>query len=157
MSKNLATLNLSDAELSAIDSAIAELERLLSGLVALSASDKRRAAKLGEKSEYFCRETLRMLTENPQLVPPNLNLADALADLQARDTLRPRLMRLTRLLERGNDTDFALGSDAMAVALRGYSLVKTGNDREGLAQLRKDLGTRFSKTRRTPPEEKKAA
>lgn len=34
-------LNLSDAELSAIDTAIGELERLLSGLVALSATDER--------------------------------------------------------------------------------------------------------------------
>ncbi len=78
---NLATLNLSDAQLTAIDSAIAELERQLSGLVALSTADKRRATALGEKSEHFCRQTLRMLSENPQLIPPNLDLADALADL----------------------------------------------------------------------------
>ena len=156
MSKNLATLNLSDAEVNAIDATIAELERQLSGLVALSTTDKRRAAKLGEKSEYFCRETLRMLTENPQLVPPNLNVADAVADLKARDILRPRLMRLTRLLQRGNDTDFALGSDAMAVATRGYSLVKMVSDREGLSEIHRDLGTRF-KSRRAAPEQKKAA
>ena len=79
-------------------------------------ADKHRTAKLGEESDYFCRQTLRMLAENPQVIPPNLDLADATADLDARDALRPRLMRLTRLLERGNDTDFALGSDAMAAA-----------------------------------------
>ena len=154
---NLATLNLTDAQLTAIDSAITELERQLAGLVALTTADKRRATKLGEKSEHFCRQTLRMLSENQQLVPPNLNLADALADLNARDTLRPRLMRLTRLLERGNATDFALGSDAMAAAMRGYALLKAVSGREGLDQLRRDLGSRFSKTRRTAPEEKKAA
>ena len=157
MSKNLATLNLSDAEVTAIDATIAQLEQQLSGLVALSNTDKRRAAKLGEKSEYFCRETLRMLTENPQLVPPNLDVAEAVADLKARDVLRPRLMRLTRLLQRGNDTDFALGSDAMAVATRGYSLVKMVSDREGLTEIHRDLGSRFSKSRRVLPEEKKAA
>jgi hypothetical protein len=154
---NLATLNLTDAQLTAIDSAITELETQLSGMVALSTADKRRAAKLGEKSEYFCRQTLRMLAENPQVIPPNLDLADAIADLDARDALRPRLMRLTRLLERGNDTDFALGSDAMAAATRGYSLLKSVSGREGLDQLRRDLGTRFTKTRRKTPDEKKAA
>lgn len=154
---NLATLNLTDVQLTAIDSAIAELETQLSGMVALSTTDKRRAAKLGEKSEFFCRQTLRMLAENPQVVPPNLNLADAVADLNARDALRPRLMRLTRLLERGNDTDFALGSDAMAVAMRGYGLLKSVSGREGLDQLRRELGTRFSKGRRKSPDEKKAA
>ncbi|MFO1494194.1 MAG: hypothetical protein U1F26_05990 [Lysobacterales bacterium] len=154
---NLATLNLSDVQLTAIDAAITELETQLSGLVALTATDKRRAAKLGEKSEHFCRQTLRMLSENPQVIPPNLDLADALGDLQARDVLRPRLMRLTRLLERGNDTDFALGSDAMAVALRGYSLLKSVSGREGLDQLKRGLGTRFSKARRKSPDEKQAA
>ncbi|MBK9657364.1 MAG: hypothetical protein IPO66_18730 [Rhodanobacteraceae bacterium] len=98
-----------------------------------------------------------MLTENPQLVPPNLDVAEAVADLKARDVLRPRLMRLTRLLQRGNDTDFALGSDAMAVATRGYSLVKMVSDREGLTEIHRDLGSRFSKSRRVVPEEKKAA
>ena len=81
--KNLATLNFTDAQLTAIDSAIQELERQLSGLVALTTADKRRSTKLGEKSEYFCRQTLRMLSENPQLIPPNLDLADAMADLNA--------------------------------------------------------------------------
>lgn len=155
--KNLATLNFTDAQLTAIDSAIQELERQLSGLVALTTADKRRSTKLGEKSEYFCRQTLRMMSENPQLIPPNLDLADAMADRNARDQLRPRLMRLTRLLERGEDTDFALGSDAMAAAMRGYSLLKAVSGREGLDQLRRDLGSRFSKTRRLAPEEKKAA
>ncbi len=157
MMQNLATLNLSTEQLAAVDTAIAELERQLSGLVALSTLDKRRAAKLGEKSEFFCRQTLQMLQENPQVVPPNLNVNDAIADLQARDALRPRLMRLTRLLERGNDTEFALGSDAMAAAMRGYGLLKSVSGREGLDGLRKGLGSRFSKSRRTPDEEKKAA
>ena len=89
---NLASLNFTDVQLIAIDTAINELERQLSGLVALTTADKRRATKLGEKSEYFCRQTLRMLSENPQLIPPNLDLADAVSDLNARDALRPRLI-----------------------------------------------------------------
>ena len=154
---NLATLTFTDAQLTAIDNAITELERQLTGLVALTVADKRRATKLGEKSEFFCRQTLRMLGENPQLIPPNLNLTDAVADLDARDSLRPRMMRLKRLMERGDDTDFALGSDAMAAAMRGYSLLKAVSGKEGLDQLRRELGTRFAKQRRTAPEEKKAA
>jgi hypothetical protein len=154
---NLVTLNFSESQLAAIDSAIAELERQLSGLVALSTADKRRVAKLGEKSEFFCRQTLQALIENPQVVPPNLDLADAMADLNARDALRPRLMRLTRLLERGKDTDFALGSDAMDAAMRGYRLLKNVSGREGLDQLRRELGSRFAASKRTPLEQKKAA
>ncbi|MBK8066245.1 MAG: hypothetical protein IPK27_01060 [Rhodanobacteraceae bacterium] len=155
--KNLATLNLTDGQLVAIDSAIAELERQLSGLIALSPEEKRRATKLGDKSENFCRQTLRMLGENPQLIPPKLDLASAVADLAARDALRPRLMRLRRLLERGDDTDFALGSDAMSTAMHGYTLLKAIGGRDGLESVKRELGARFMKSRRTPPEEKKAA
>jgi hypothetical protein len=157
MKQNLATLNLNDAQLVAIDSALTELETQLSGLVALTTSNKRRAAKLGEKSEFFCRQALQMLSENPQIIPPNLDVAEAVADLQARDRLRPRLIRLSRLLERGNDTDFALGSDAMAVAVQGYALLKVVGRSEGLESMRKTLGSRFSKSRKATPEEKMAA
>lgn len=155
--KKVVRFNLTDTQVRAIDLAITELESQLSGLVALSVTDKRRAAKLGEKSEHFCRQALQMLADNPQVVPPNLDLADAVADLNARDALRPRLMRLTRLLERGKDTDFALGSNAMAAALRGYTLLKAVSGREGLDQLKSRIGTRFAKTRRPSPEEQPAA
>ena len=46
---------------------------------------------------------------------------------------------------------------AMAAAMRGYSLLKAVSGREGLDQLRRDLGSRFTKTRRPTTEEKKAA
>ncbi len=157
MSQNLASLNLTDAQLTAIDTSFAELESQLSGLVAIPDASKRRAQKLGEKSEAFCRQSLRMLAENPQIIPPNIDIAEAIRDLEARDRLRPRLMRLSRLLERGNDTDFGLGSDAMTVAVKGYGLLKLVGRSEGLEVLRKELGSRFSKTRRVKSEEEKAA
>jgi hypothetical protein len=153
---NLASLTFTNEQLATIDSTITTLEGQLAGLVALTMADKRRATKLGEKSEYFCRQALRVLGENPQLIPPNLDLNDAISDLDTRDALRPRLIRLKRLVERGDDTDFALGSDAMVAAMRGYKLLKSVSGKEGLDQLRRELGTRFAKPRRAP-EERKAA
>lgn len=157
MSKNLVSLNLSAEQLTAVDTALGELERQLSVLVSLSVADKRRVTPMGEKSEAFCRQTLQLLAENPQLVPPNLDVADALSDLKSLDVLRPRVVRLTRLLSRAQDTEFALGCDAMSVAMRGYSLLKGVSDREGLKELRRGLGVRFAKTRRRKPTEQQAA
>ena len=57
----------------------------------------------------------------------------------------------------GNDTDFALGSDAMAVAVQGYGLLKQVGRSEGLEPMRKALGSRFRKSRRSAAEEKKVA
>ena len=148
MTQNLATLNLTDAQVTAVNAALTELETQLAGLITLSASIKRSARKMGRKSEAFCRQTLRVLEQNPQIVPPNVPLAEAVADLAALELLRPCMIRLSRLSERASDTDVALGSDVMTVALQGYGLLKISGRAEGLEPLRQELGARFSKAPR---------
>ena len=148
MTQNLATLNLTDAQVTAVNAALTELETQLAGLITLSASTKRSARKMGQKSEAFCRQTLRVLEQNPQIVPPNVSCADALADLNAIDVLRPIMVRLSRLSDRAADTEIALGSDVMAMALQGYRLLKLTGRSEGLETLRQQLGERFAKTPR---------
>jgi hypothetical protein len=103
---------------------------------------------MGQRSEAFCRQTLRVLEQNPQIVPPNVPFADGLADLTALDALRPIMVRLSRLTDRASDTEVALGSDVMALALRGYSLLKLTGRSEGLGSLRQQLGSRFAKSAR---------
>jgi hypothetical protein len=150
MTQNLVTLNLTDAQLTAVDAALGELEKQLGALIALPPPQKKSLRRMGQKSEAFCRQTLRVLEQNPQMVPANVPLADAIADLTALEQLRPRMVRLSRLSERASDTEVALGSDVMSVALQGYSLLKLTGRNEGLEPLRRDLGTRFAKSPRQP-------
>jgi len=150
MTQNLVTLNLNDAQLAAVDAALTELENQLAGLIALQPTQKRALQKMGNKSEAFCRQTLRVLEQNPQIVPPNVSVADAVGDLQALEQLRPRLIRLSRLTERAADTDMALGSDIMTAALKGYGLLKLSGRAEGLETLRQELSARFAKAPRQP-------
>ena len=152
MTQNLVTLNLTDAQITAVNTALSELETQLAGLISLSAPAKRSARKMGQKSEAFCRQTLRVLGQNPQIVPPNVPVADGVADLTALDALRPIMVRLSRLSDRASDTEMALGSDVMALALRGYGLLKLTGRSEGLEPLRQQLSIRFAKTaRQTEP------
>ncbi len=148
MTQNLVTLNLTDAQLTAVDAALTELETQLAGLIALPAATKRALRKMGNKSEAFCRKALTVLEQNPQIVPPSVALADAIADLNALEQLRPRMIRLSRLSERASDTDIALGSDVMVVALQGYSLLKLTGHAQGLEGLRQELSERFARTSR---------
>ena len=148
MSQNIISLDLSDAQVSIALDALTALEGALSGLISLDAEERRRLTKMGQKSEVFCRQALSVLAQNSQIVPPSLNLREAQADLGALDRLRPVLDRLQRLAERGSDTEMALGSDVMDVALEGYGLLKVSGKNQGLDGLRKELSSRWATTRR---------
>jgi hypothetical protein len=143
--QNLVSINLGAADLEALDTALATIQSVLGHGVALTTQQRRDLTKMGDKSEAFCRQTLGLLANNPQVVPPNLGLPDALADLAALDALRPRLEKLRQLAERGADTELALGSDMMATALEGYALLKVSGKGEALKAARRDLSARFAR------------
>lgn len=150
MSQNLLSLTLSDEQLAAIDGALAALENATAGLIALDNATRRQINKMGDKSEAFVRQTLMVLEQNPDIVPPALGLAEAQADLRALDQLRPVLGRLQRLGERAGDSEMALGSDLMNVALEGYALLKVSGRNKGLEGASEALGTRFARSPRRP-------
>jgi len=148
MSQNIVSLVLTDEQINAAMDALTALEGALAGLISLDAEERRRLTKMGQKSEVFCRQAISVLAQNPQIVPRSLQLADAQADLLALDRLRPVLDRLQKLAERGSDTEIALGSDVMDVALEGYGLLKVSGKNQGLDGLRKELSSRWSRARR---------
>jgi hypothetical protein len=153
MTQNLVTLNLSDDQLAAVDQALFDLESQLTTLIALNVDQRRSLRRMGVKSEAFCRKTLSLLEQNPQVVPPSMALTNAQADLSSLDQLRPRVLRLRRLSERATDTQVALGSDVMMTALQGYALLKVAGKNQGLEGLRRSLGAQFTKTARAAEPE----
>src|SRR5690606_23258760 len=146
VSQNMINLTLTDAQVQAVDQAVTDLEAQLVDLIAMSTEQRRKLTRMGDKSEAFCRQALSVLAQNPQVVPPSLNLAGAQSDLTTLDQLRPRLQRLQRLAERAADTETALGSDIMRCALDGYALLKVSGRNQGLEGLLKELGVRFAKS-----------
>lgn len=146
MSQNLISLTFTDDQLASTDRALDMLEQALAGLVALDVDARKGLSRMGPKSEQFCRQTLSALGQNPQLVPASIGLADAQVDLMTLDRLRPRLHRLRKLMERAEDSEVALGSDVMSLALEGYALLKVAGRSQGLEGLRRELSGRFHKT-----------
>lgn len=152
MTQNLTSIVLTDAQVQAADAALSELENQLVDLISLDSALRRRMKRMGDKSEQFARLAIGGLVQNPQVVPPSLDIAGAQNDLASLDRLRPLVRRLKRLTERAADTEAALGSDLMAMALQGYQLLKVAGKGQGLESLRKELGERFAKTSRTSEE-----
>jgi hypothetical protein len=145
VSQNLISLSFSTEDLKAIDTALGTLEKHFSSLISLSADERIALARMGSKSEAFCRQTLTILSQNPAVIPPSFDLKEAQSDLANFDLLRPRFTRLHQLIEKADSSEMALGSDVMSAALEGYALLKVAGKGQGLEAIRHDVGTRFSK------------
>lgn len=146
MSQNLLSLNYTEADLAEIDNALAVLERQFAKLPELTPEQRRELLKMGDKSEAFCRQTLLVLAQNPDVLPANFDLAEAQNDLAQLDRLRPRFHRLSRLDSKGADADMALGSDIMNASLDGYALLKVTGRGAGLETLRQSMSTRLARS-----------
>jgi hypothetical protein len=157
MAQNLISLTFTDADLAEIDALLGQLEAKLSGLITLTADQRRMINKMGDKSEAFCRQTLNVMSQNLQLVPPGLGLEEAKKDLACRDALRARLPRLLQLLAKVQDTEMALGSDVMTASLEAYGVLKVMGKGSGLEALRQGISERFSKSPRATPTGKEGA
>jgi hypothetical protein len=158
MSQESLTVSFSQEQLTRVDTALTDIETQFAGLVALDPMGRRRLTKMGSKSEMFCRNTMSVLAENPQLVAPGLQFPSAQANLASIDQLRSRLVRVRRLAERMVDTEMALGSSVMNVSLKGYAQIKLLGKSQGLDAHRAMLMTRFNRVVKKPEEaETKAA
>ena len=152
MSQNRISMELSTEQWASLDAALTTIEQLLAGMVSLTPDERVRLIKMGDGSEAFCRQALDVMGENPNVLPRNFDLEETRRDLATHDALRPRLMRLSRLVEKAGDTDMALGSDVMTAALEGYAFLKIAGKGEGLHGLRKVLSKRFEQgARKTEP------
>jgi hypothetical protein len=159
MGQSKASLVLSQEQVDRINAALLSLETELSQLTAMQPLQRQRLLKMGPGSEVFARRALEALEQNPDIIPPSLAAAlpGAKADLLAVDQLRPIMDRLNRLGGRASDTEMALGSDVMTVALEGYNQLKVSGRDKGLDALRNELGFRWKKSRRRAEPEPESA
>ena len=153
MSQNLISLQLTTADLSAVDAALKTLEDKFVGLVDLSIEQRSTVTKMGDKSEAFCRKAVEVLGNNPGVLAANYNLAEVKRDLAAFDALRPRLVRVEKLVEKMRDSQMALGSDLMTASLEGYAYLKVAGKGEALDTARAALSVRFNRGPRKKAEE----
>src|SRR3546814_6439674 len=98
MSQNMVSLTISDEQATSAMAGASQVGAALPGLVSLEPDDRKGLVYMGSKSEVFCRQTIRLLEQNPQIIPPSMDLDGAVADLAALDRLRPIHDQLRPLL-----------------------------------------------------------
>ena len=90
MTQDLASMKITQETEDQVMALFAQIEALLPGLVNLPTND--RSNSMGAKSERYVRITMDLANQNAGLIPPDVDLAGANADLEARD----RMMRITQ-------------------------------------------------------------
>jgi hypothetical protein len=90
---------------------------LLPYVTSLTPAERRTIAKMGEKTLSFVEKAHEAAAENPNLVPPFLDMAAFDIDFADAHNLRSLLLLTQQLHENVDDTTMVAGSEAYQFAL----------------------------------------
>ena len=142
---------LSDADRQAIKQAIATIQQKLPFLITLSADERKRLYKMGDKRLAFVQNSLNVAQSNRNILPASFDLDGFSNDYQLSADLTELLMLLNQLTEQVDDTLMAVSSEAMGSSLTVYDYVKTAAKKTpGLKAIAEQLGSLFKAIRTKP-------
>lgn len=145
---------LTDADVQEIKEAIATIEAKLPFLVNLTAEERRKLFKMGNKSLTFVSNSLTAAQSNRDILPASFNVDEFARDYQLATTLTNIHLGLQQLAEKVDDTLMAVNSEAMSSSLTVYDYVKTAAKKTpGLKAIAEQLGERFKAMRTKAPKE----
>lgn len=152
MSQNLVSMVITKEQQLTVLALIAQILQILDGLISLDVDDRRSLINKGPGSDRFVRIILLALQQNPGVVPRNMDLTEAHADMDALDMLEPIVAALLQLTARVEDTKTALGSDLMVMANKGYALLQANGNVDGLEEVLNEASYRYKRRRKSKSE-----
>ena len=146
---------LSDTQRTAILTAIATIEANLGFLINLSPQERQALPKMGSATQSFVSKALEIAHNNPQFVPPYVNLLAMKMDYELAIRLQSIEMQLASLHEKVADTNLAVGSEAYVTGLTLYNSLKAAAkiNVPGAKALAAELAERFTTAGGTLPPE----
>lgn len=94
MSQNLVSITITPEQVATVMQALAQIEAVLKDLITLAPPQRKKMTFAGPKTVDFMRTTIRAATNNPDVMPPNLDIAGAQADVAALDASLPIFERV---------------------------------------------------------------
>jgi hypothetical protein len=118
---------------------------LLPYVTPLTPLERRTIAKMGEKTLSFVEKAHEAAVENPNLVPPFLNMASFNIDFADAHNLWSLHLATNQLHENVDDTTMTAGSEAYQASLIFYNSVKMAarQDIPGAKAIYEELKKRF--------------
>jgi hypothetical protein len=151
MKDNQHTQAIPSAVLTQAQTKIDEARALLAPyMLALTPAERQGLPKMGEKTIGFVEKAFDFARQNPNLVPPYLEVDAFGADFADAHGLWTLLNSIRQLEEGVDDTEMTAGSEAYQAALAFYHSVKAAaaQDIPGAKAVYEELKTRFPQTGR---------
>lgn len=144
---------ISDAQLDGILQSIAQIANQLPFLVNLTPRERQSLRGLGASDHPFLSNSLAIADNNPQIVPPYIDLPAVERDYQLALRLETIATQLGSLHEKITDTAIAAGSEAFQGGLAIYQTVKDAakSGTPGTDAFAEELGKRFLRRTRSKP------
>ncbi len=139
---------ITDAQRSAVFAAIADIETNLTFLINLTPQERQALPKMGTATQSFVSKALEIASNNPQFVPPYVDLAAMQKDYDLAVRLQGIEMQFASLCEKVADTNLAAGSEAYVTGLTLYHSIKAAAkvNVPGANALAAELAERFVQT-----------
>jgi hypothetical protein len=119
---------------------------LLPYVTPLTPAERHSTLKMGEKTLSFVEKSFEFAMQNPNLVPPYLDMAEFRTDFTDARNLWSVLLASQQLHENLDDTTMTAGSEAYQAALVFYNSIKMAarQDIPGAKAVYEELKKRFS-------------
>ncbi|WP_445637386.1 Methyl-accepting chemotaxis protein [Nostoc sp. DSM 114161] len=145
------TGSLSPQDIQEIKAALQKVQQKLPFLVTLSADERRKLVKMGDKSLAFVNNSITAAQSNREILPATFDVDELVRDYQLATALTELLISMQQLTEQVDDTLMAVGSEAMTGSLTVYDYVKTASKKTpGLKSVAEQLGERFKAIKGRP-------
>jgi hypothetical protein len=114
-------------------------------IVALTPAERHELPKMGEKTISFVEKAYDFAKQNPNFVPPYLDITAFGTDFEDAHGLWTLVNSIRQLEENAGDTEMTAGSEAYQAALVFYKSVKmaAAQDVPGAKAVYEELKTRF--------------
>jgi hypothetical protein len=154
MSTNRISATLSDEDFKVITDAFNLIESKLSFLIDLTAVERKRMMRLGDKSWSFVEKCIELARQNPGFLPRDFDIDEMARDFDLFKKLTAIMTRHTQIAEKIEDTSIAAGSEALSDAFDVYGYANAGGKASaGLKDAARNIGRRFDRGPRSEPEE----
>ncbi len=142
---NQVSATLQQQEVDNLRNQVQSIRAMLPFLVNLTAEERRKYPKMGDKTLAFVTKALEYARDNYHLVPPYLNVPEFEKDMTLVQQLNSILRPLRSLLESLDDTVMLAGSESYSAALTFYQSVKLAKSMNvpGIDSIYEDLQARF--------------